>query len=173
MNQLIFAGLAVLALAVGLLQTNPQARPTAAAFKIGIVDLDSVLANSPAGRRASAEFEIRRKAKQGELDKQQEELKHTNEELNKQKPTLDPAEFEKQRLALEQSFVALNETYVKLERELAEARTTLIQDLLKQATPVLESIAKSDGLSVILENTAAAWHEPAIDVTERVTNALK
>jgi outer membrane protein len=173
MNHLTVSSLAVLALAVGLLPPAPRAGATSGECKIGVVDFDKVLANSPAGRRANIEFESRRKAKQGELDKQQEDLVRSNEVLNEQKSTLDPAEFEKQRQAIEKRFVALNETYVKLERELAEDRTRLIQDLLAQAKPALESIAKDDGFAIILESTAAAWHEPAVDVTERVSNALQ
>jgi hypothetical protein len=59
-----------------------------------IADLQDTLANTPAGKRASEAFDRTRKAKQGLLDKQQEEIRKESTELDKQKATLKPEVFE-------------------------------------------------------------------------------
>jgi Skp family chaperone for outer membrane proteins len=87
-----------------------------AAQKVGVIDLDDTLSNAAAGKRAGDAFEATRKAKQGVLDKRQEELRRENAELEKQKGTLGAGVFEQRRGELEKKFLELPQTYVKLER---------------------------------------------------------
>ena len=49
--------------------------------------------------------------------------------------------LEKRRQELEKKFVDLQQTYLKLEKDLQAERAKLIQDLLKQAGPKIEAIA--------------------------------
>jgi outer membrane protein len=151
-------------LATSAVPTNPR---------IGLIDIDNTLQTTPAGKRANAAFEQTRKAKQGELDKHQEELKRAQADLEKQKQVMKPDAFEAKRAELEKKFVDLQQTYVKLERELAESRTKLIQDLLKQAGPIIEKIAKAEGVSLIVDREAVVWADPAIDLTAKLNAEMK
>src|SRR6185503_10975688 len=49
----------------------------------------------------------------------------------------------KKQAELQQKFVDLQQLYVKLEKDLASERTKLIKDLLKQAEPIIEELAKA------------------------------
>src|SRR6185436_4454188 len=93
--------------------------------KIGVIDLDSTLSTTPAGKRANDAFEKTRKGKQAELDKKQEELKKADADLDKQKTVLKPDVYQSKRAELEKKFVELQQIYVKLERDLAGERTKL------------------------------------------------
>ena len=64
--------------------------------------------------------------------------------------------------------MTLQQTYVKLERDLASERTKLIQDLLQKADPVIKDIAKSEGVQLIVDREAAVWWDPAIDLTSKL-----
>src|SRR5437764_9965099 len=119
--------------------------------KIGLIDIDNTLSTTPAGKRANDAFEKTRKAKQAELDKQQQDLKRAEQDLEKQKAVLKPDVFQQKQEELQKKFVDLQQTYLKLEKDLAGERTKLIQDLLKQAGPKIEAIAKSEGVSVIVD----------------------
>ena len=141
--------------------------------KIGIINIEETLSSTPAGKRANDAFEKTRKTKQGLLDKQQEELKKSDAELLKQKALLKPELFEQKRQELEKKFVDLQQTYVKLERELAQDRTKLIQDLLKQAEPKIAAIAKAEGVSLILDQSATVWADPAVDLTQKLDAEMK
>jgi outer membrane protein len=136
--------------------------------KIGIINIEETLSTTPAGKRANDAFEKNRKAKQGTLDKQQEDLKKADADLVKQKAVLKPEVFDAKRQELEKKFVDLQQTYVKLERELASDRTKLIQDLLKQAEPKIAAIAKAEGVSLILDQSATVWADPAVDLTPKL-----
>ena len=141
--------------------------------KIGVIDLDNTLSNTPAGKRASDAFDKTRKAKQSTLDKQQEELKKADADLEKQKAVLKADVYQSKRQELEKKFVELQQTYVKLERELAGERAKLIQDLLKQAGPKIEALAKSEGVNIIVDREAVVWADKAVDLTAKLNDQMK
>jgi len=141
--------------------------------KIGVINIDDTLKSTPAGKRAGEAFEKARKMKQGVLDKQQEELKKADADLAKQKAILKPEVFENKRKELEKKFVDLQQTYVKLERELVEDQTKLYKDLIEQAKPKIAAIAKAEGITLILDQNAAVWNDPAIDLTPKLNAEMK
>jgi outer membrane protein len=141
--------------------------------RLGIIDIDSTLSSTPAGKRANDSFEKTRKAKQNELDKHQEELKKADADLDKQKSVLKADIYAQRRQELEKKFVELQQTYVKLERSLAEERAKLIQDLLKQASPKIEAIAKAEGVNIILDREAVVWADKSVDLTAKLNAEMK
>lgn len=141
--------------------------------KIGVIDLDNTLSTTPAGKRANDSFEKTRKAKQTELDKKQEELKKADADLDKQKTVLKPEVYAQKRQELEKKFVELQQVYVKLERDLAGERTKLIQDLLKQASPKIEALAKAEGVNIIVDREAVVWADKAVDLTAKLNEQMK
>jgi outer membrane protein len=169
-----FAALACLGL--GLMVSpllSGMATSAVPAPKLGIIDLDSTLSSTPAGKRANDSFEKTRKAKQTELDKHQEELKKADADLEKQKSVLKADIYAQRRQELEKKFVELQQTYVKLERSLAQERATLIQDLLKQASPKIEAIAKAEGVNIILDREAVVWADKSVDLTDKLNAQMK
>ena len=141
--------------------------------KIGVIDLDNTLSSTPAGKRANDAFEKTRKAKQDELDKKQEELKKADADLDKQKAVLKPEVYQQKRGDLEKRFVELQQVYVKLERDLAGERTKLIQDLLKQASPKIEALAKAEGVNIIVDREAVVWADKSVDLTQKLNDEMK
>jgi len=141
--------------------------------KIGVIDLDNTLSSTPAGKRANDSFEKTRKAKQTELDKKQEELKKADADLDKQKTVLKPEVYQQKRQELEKKFVELQQIYVKLERDLAGERTKLIQDLLKQASPKIEALAKAEGVNIIVDHEAVVWADKSVDLTAKLNEQMK
>jgi outer membrane protein len=141
--------------------------------RIGIIDIDNTLSTTPAGKRASNAFEKTRKAKQAQLDREQNELKKADADLQKQQAVLKPEVFAQKRQELEKKFVALQQTYVKLERELAGERAKLIQDLLKQASPKIEALAKAEGVNLIVDREAVVWADKSVDLTAKLNAQMK
>jgi Skp family chaperone for outer membrane proteins len=141
--------------------------------KIGVIDLDSTLSTTPAGKRANDAFEKTRKTKQAELDKKQEELKKADADLDKQKAVLKPEVFAQKRQELEKKFVELQQTYVKLERELAKDNSKMINDLLEQALPKITAIAKAEGITLVVDKAVTLWADPAMDLTQKLNAEMK
>ena len=136
--------------------------------KIATIDLEKTLYDTPAGKRASESFDKTRKQKQADLDKKQKELQKAAAELDKQAAVLRPDVLNNKKAELEKQFGELQQFYAKLDRSLAEERTKLIQDLLKKAGPIIEDIAKKEGVDIILDQNAVLWSKPDTDLTDKL-----
>lgn len=141
--------------------------------KIGVIDLDNTLSTTPAGKRANDLFEKTRKTKQGDLDKEQDDLKRAAADLEKQKAVLKPDAYAAKRDELEKRFMALQGTLQKLEKDLAAERQTLMAGLLKQAQPLVEKLAKAEGVTIIVDRQSVVWADPAADLTQKLNADMK
>jgi outer membrane protein len=144
-----------------------------ATVKVGVIDLERTLYDTPAGKRASEAFEKARKAKQDELDKKQKDLQKAAADLDKQAAVLKPDVLKTKKEELEKKFVELQQLYMKLEKDLAGERAKLIQDLLKKASPIVADIAKAEGVHVIVDQSAVVWADPAVDLTDELNAKMK
>lgn len=177
MNRTSIIGLTALALVVGTALGASLGGSTADAaigtVKVAVIDLERTLSDTGAGKRASEKFEKARKAKQAQFDKQQRELQQLAAELNKQATVLKPEVLADRQDELEKKYVALQQSYVKLEKDLAEARSQAIQEVLKSAEPHIHSVAKAEGVHLIVDASAVVWADKAIDLTDEVGAKMK
>lgn len=168
--------LALATLGVGLMVSpllGGLARSGVPAPRIGVIDLDNTLSTTPAGKRANEAFEKTRKGKQAELDKQQQDLKAAAADLEKQKTVLKPEAYEQKSADLQKKFVDLQQVYVKLERDLAGERTKLIRDILKDAGPKIEQVAKDQGVNLIVDREAVVYADKSVDLTSALNALMK
>jgi outer membrane protein len=144
-----------------------------ATVKVGVIDLERTLYETPAGKKASEAFDKTRKSKQDELDKKQKDLQKAAADLDKQAAVLKPDVLAQKKGELEKKFVEVQQLYVKLEKDLAGERTKLIQDLLKKASPIVQDIAKAEGVHIIVDQSAVVWADPAVDLTAKLNAKMK
>jgi Skp family chaperone for outer membrane proteins len=144
-------------------------------LKIAVIDMRNTLTTTLAGKRAAEQFEKSHKVKQATISKQEEELKKADAELVKKKASgvLKPETFEAERQALEKKFVDLQQTYLKLQSELNADREKMIEDLEKQAEPKIAALAKAEGVTVVLEKSAALYFDPSLDLTQKLNAEMK
>jgi outer membrane protein len=175
MNRIsMIAVVGALLLATVLVARLPgHAEASGSAARVAVVDLERTLSETPAGKRADAKFETARKKKQGELDKKQKELQKYAAELDKQATVLKPEVHREKRAELEKRFVELQQLYVKLEKDLAGERAKLIQELLKQAGPHIEQLAKSQGVDLVVDASAVVWANKTVDLTDKLNAKMK
>jgi len=168
---------AIGALGLGLmfspLLTSMGRTAVPASPKIGVIDLDNTLSTTPAGKRANDAFEKTRKTKQIQLDKDQDDLKRAAADLEKQKAVLKPDAYAAKRDELEKKFMALQGTLQKLEKDLAGERQQLMAGLLKQAQPLVEKLAKAEGVTIIVDRQSVVWADPAADLTPKLNADMK
>ena len=141
--------------------------------RIAVIDIDTTLSTTPAGKRANEEFDKKRATKQTELDKQQTDLKKSAADLDKQKAVMKAEVFQAKSEELQKKFLDLQQTYAKLERELADDRNKLIQKLLKDAQPKIAKIANDEGATIIFDATSVVWADKAVDLTAKLAAEMK
>ena len=168
MNRFLALGCLGIGLMVSPFATQLASSAVPSNPKIGLLDIERMLTETPAGKRANDAFEKTRKAKQAELDKNQADLKKADADLDRQASVMKPEVVAAKKTDLEKQFVALHQTYVKLERDLAGERTKLVHDLLEKADPIIKDIAKSEGVLLIVDREAAVWWDQTIDLTAKL-----
>lgn len=141
--------------------------------KIGFVDLERTLLETPAGKRASNKFERSLKAKQQELDRKRKDLEKFKTELEKQRSMLKPAVIAQREQEYNERTMELQGYFMKLQNELANERAQLIQEVLKQAGPVIKQVAKEQGFTMIVDRNAVIWASDALDVTSEINKRIK
>lgn len=173
MNRYVALGCLGLGLMVSPLLARIGNSAVPANPRVGIINMEDTLTTTPAGKRAREAYEKTRKAKQSLLDKQQDELKRSEADLLKRKALLKPEMFDSEREVLQKKFVDLQQTYLKLERELAQDNTKMINDLLEQAMPKIIVLAKAEGITLILDKSVTLWADPTSDLTQKLNAEMK
>jgi Skp family chaperone for outer membrane proteins len=147
----------------------PHLRPATARYRVGIVDVDKLLSTSAAGKRASRDFERLRATKQNQLDTDQSRLQAEIAAIDKEPPGTQA----KKREELERKFTELQDKYVRLEKELADARTRLLEELTARAGHVAEEVARKQNLQLVIDAAAITHKRGDVpDLTSEVAAGL-
>ncbi|MSP15539.1 MAG: OmpH family outer membrane protein [Myxococcales bacterium] len=174
-NLLSTAALALLAAVVTFGTFGSRAHAAAPPpTKVGYVDLQRTLNETKSGKAARGRLESDKKKKQAQLDQQQEELKKYKDDLDKQAAVLKPEVLRQKQRDLQERVVALQETFMQLQQELARREAQLTQDIFKAAAKVIEDIARRDAYTIMLERNESAvlWADKAYDITDEVNRRM-
>ena len=143
---------------------------TAEELKVGYVDVQRALMETSEGQSAKKKLKTMFEAKQKELDERQEELKKLKTDLDKQRSLLKPDVVSQRERDLQQKFLQLQETYVRLQKELSEKEATMMKPILEKMNGVIGKLAQTDNFSIILEKSQSSilWARPHLDLTNEV-----
>jgi outer membrane protein len=171
-SQRWLGGIGVFLLLLGLAMPARSAGP--AAMKVGYVDLQSTLEKTKAGKAAKARLEGEKAKKQKEIDKKQKDLQAAAEELEKQRSVLKPDVARQREGQLQQQFLELQQQFAAFQQELLKQEAKLTREIFKGASKVIESIAKRDGYTMILEKTEGAvlWADNTYEITAEVNKRM-
>lgn len=163
---LTLASLGVVVLMAGLAQAAPP--------KIGYIDLQRTLNETKAGKAAKAKLDKEKGKKQKDLDAKQDALKKDAEALEKQRVMLKADVVAQKEKAIQDRYVALQNTFLQFQQDLAKEEAKITRDIFQKAQKIIESIAKRDGYTIILEKTESAvlYADPGIDITAEVNKRM-
>lgn len=149
-----------------------QAAPGPA--KVGWIDLQRTLQETKAGKTAREKLEGEKNDKQKQVNDLKEKLKKQAEDFEKQKVVLKPDAVAKRERELQEEFAKLQQTFMGLQQDLAKREATLTRDIYIQAASIIESIAKRDGYTMIIEKNEGAvmWADGSLDITPEVNKRL-
>jgi outer membrane protein len=142
--------------------------------KIGWIDLQRTLQETKAGKAARDKLESEKNAKQKQVNDLKEKLKKQAEDFEKSKSILPPDGIAKRERELQEEFAKLQQTFMQLQQDLARAEAMATRDIQFQAASIVESIAKRDGYTYIVERNEGAlmWADPTLDITPEVNKRL-
>lgn len=139
--------------------------------KIGVVNTEVILRDSPAAQAASKKLESEFSKRDKEINAAGQRLKSDFERFEKNAPTMTDQE----RLRKQRDLQDRDRDFQRRQRELREdfnqRRNEELQKLLRQANMVIKNIAQREKYDLILQE--AIYVNPKIDITDQVLKELK
>jgi outer membrane protein len=166
---IVVATVGVMGGAVGA-QAPAQAPPGP---RIGLVDVQKVLARSAAGVAAREQLERDKAGMQREVDVRRQEIEKLREELDK-KGTLMTAEARREKEdQLERKRRDATRLMDDFQRELARKEQQLAQRVLTDLSGVIERVGKQRGYFMIVEKRGGGvlYHSGEADLTDEIIRA--
>jgi outer membrane protein len=159
----------ILTAALVLVATAAISRPARADIKIAYVDLQRALEETDEGKHAKSKLKADFEKKQKELDARQEELKKLKGDLDKQGPMLKPEVAAQKQQELQQKLISLQDTYMRLQKDLQEKEATETGRIFKKMKTVIAQIAQAENVTFVLEaNTGILYAPPSLDLTNEL-----
>jgi outer membrane protein len=166
--------LGALALAIVIATRLSAGAAGAPPTKVGFIDLQRTLSETKVGKTAKAKLESQKTDKQKLVNEKKEALKKEADELDKQRVVLKPDAVAKREKELQDQYVQLQQLFVQLQQDLAKQEAQLTRDIFGKASAIIESIAKRDGYTIIVEKNEGAvlWADRSFDITDEVDKRL-
>jgi outer membrane protein len=144
-----------------------QAKPTA---KYGVIDMQAVILNVGEGKKARAELEKEIKGKEGEFQKEKEELDKLNQEWKSQAALLSESARLKKQQDFQERFMTLRNAELNFQSEIKRKEQKATQGIAINVAKMVETMAKQKELEAVYEtNTAGLLYlKDPVDLTNDV-----
>jgi outer membrane protein len=144
--------------------------PALAEFKLGFVNGQRVVNESPQAKRAKQKLEKEFEKRDQELQQLSKRLQSMQENLEKNGVTM----AESERRNKEREFSELNREFQRKQREFREdlnlRQNEEMSGIFERANKVIRQIAEAEKFDLIVQE--AVYFSPRIDITEKVIKAL-
>lgn len=157
---IVLAGLCVVLVASSVGAKVPAVK------KLAMVDMQRVLNETKAGKRARKDLESSSKAKQQKLDKKRAKLEADFAKLKNLKPQQQMAAREK----LQKESMELQSMLYTLQTELSQQEGKLLEKMYKNSQVIVGKLAKEQGLDLVLVRDAMTviYTQDSLDITDLV-----
>ncbi len=141
--------------------------------KIGVIDLQMVIANSKAGKAAKAAFEAEFKQKQQIIESKSAQLESLKNEFIQNGPVMNETTRKQKAEQIDALDKDLQRSRSDFRDELQKRDYELLEKILKDLDGILQSIGTSGGYTLIIEKTEGGviFSNPSIDITQQVIQA--
>ncbi len=160
------------ALLAGLVCLCPAATLAAEGTRIAVVNLQAVLETSQIGKAAQEKLKSQRDKLEADLKQKGAELQELEKRLQREAMVMSKeAREEKEReLRIKASdFQALQKKY---RSDLQELERDLMGELQKEISALVNEIGKKEGYTLIVSSIGVLYHQPAVDITQRLVQEL-
>jgi outer membrane protein len=147
--------------------------PAAAAdVKIAVVNLQTVLETSVAGKAAQDQLKSQRDKLEGDLTQKGNELQELEKRLQRDSMVMskETREDKEREFRIKASdFQALQKKY---RSDLQDLERQLMGDLQKDISALVAEISKKEGYQLVISNIGVLYSQPSIDITTRLVQEL-
>jgi outer membrane protein len=144
----------------------------AEAAKIGVVNLQTVLDTSEAGKAAQNKLRTERNKLEADLKQKGSELQELEKRLQRESMVMskETREEKDREFRIKASdFQALQK---KFRGDLQDLERKLMGELQKDISALVSEMAKKEGFQLIISNIGVLYNQPALDITDRLIQEL-
>jgi Skp family chaperone for outer membrane proteins len=137
-----------------------------------VVDYQRILQEAAASKSIAEQMEVRRKAYQEEISKEEQRLYEAERELAKQRSVLSEEAVGEKQEALEAEVQAVRELTQKRRQQLEQVSAEAVSKVERALFEVLTDIAEQRGLNIVLPTSQVLFFSRQIDLTDEVLAQL-
>lgn len=137
-------------------------------IKIGFIDIQRVVQESQAGKRAKERFQAQVKKAEADIMKERQDLDRLKSDLEKKGPLLKEEERRNLEADFQKRSVALQRSMSDYQQELQQKNNQLMSDILKDLEAIVNEVGKADKFTLILERSQILYSDQGIDITSKV-----
>ena len=146
----------------------------AAEFKMGVVDPQSVLEKSKAGKRALEGLKEYVSTRQKLLAKDEEDLRNNEKQLKEQAPKWTDAEKKDKEGQFRTKVQDFQKRAQEFNTELQKKQKELVDEYMKKISAATQAVAEKGGVSIVVDKGSeqtvkiVIYNKDTIDLTEQV-----
>ena len=150
-------------------EVRAQKLPTTVA---AVIDYQRILNEAAAARSIREQIDVRRKAYQEEIGKEEQRLHEADREFARQRSLLTPEAFAEKRRDFEREVAEVQRMVQERRRELDSASAIALKQVQDALIEVVTSIAEERGFNLVLPSSEVLFFARKIDLTEEVLTKL-
>jgi Skp family chaperone for outer membrane proteins len=139
---------------------------------VGMLDLQTILKKSKAGQSLEQALLAKSKAINAEIGKTEQGLRAKRQQLEQQRSSLPPADFQAKLSALQKDFDALRKNASAKRKDLEMARNKGLEQISKTLDVVIKDIAQKRGLTLVINKSLVVLAADDWDITAEVQKGL-
>jgi outer membrane protein len=155
-------------LVVGMLVVSCSVAFAQERIKIGFIDIQRIIAESQAGKKAKDRFQAQVKKAEADVQKERQDLERLKSDLDKKGPLLKEDERRNLEADFQKRSVILQRTMGDYQQDLQRKNNEMMAEILKELEQVVTEIGKAEKFTLILERSQILYSDQATDITSRV-----
>jgi outer membrane protein len=136
--------------------------------KIGYIDIQKVVSESQAGKRARDRFQAQVKKAEADIQKERQEFDRLKADLDKKGPLLKDEERRSLEADLQKRSVNLQRSMSDYQRDLQAKNNEMMAEILKELEKIVSEVGKAEKFTLILERSQILYSDQGIDITNKV-----
>ena len=155
-------------LVVGMLVVSYSLSFAQERIKIGYIDIQRVIGESQAGKRARDRFQAQVKKAEADIIKERQDIERLKSDLDKKGPLLKDEERRNLELDLQKRSVNLQRSMSDYQQDLQVKNNEMMSEILKELEKIVNEVGKAEKFTMILERSQILYSDQGIDITSKV-----
>lgn len=146
----------------------PVSSSAADTVKFGSIDVQKVLNESDAGKKAKSDLESLIKSKQSTIDERGKAIDKMRSDIEKQASVLSAEARKSKDEELEKQIREYQRLVQDSQAEIKKKEAELTDTILKDIKEMVDTIGQAEGYSLIIEKGMVLYSDKGIDITDNI-----